>query len=291
MNESNFGKPKIESKENPEKLLTERDRDVLLECGEEVARHLKEDWAEKLPDYVIYVDTTARPLAYLFDPVWEKLAKEKGQEKPTTMFFPTADGSRVAVDRLLWMAIDKENFSLEKIQKKLDHYENPMNIDKKRNSFRDEFDYQAFKNVCLLYMGAVKKIEEASKNMSHKPNIAIVDEYMSSGGSIAFLETLFEDYVDKQQSYAVARSSMSPIWRDLNEQVRVGATDDKYDFYNKNRKSFQLQYSVKDKNAKGVVKPTPPAVFSSVDPDRDMGAVKQIRKEMREIGEEITKKI
>ncbi|MCF7831707.1 MAG: hypothetical protein K9M36_02385 [Candidatus Pacebacteria bacterium] len=289
MNESNFGKPKIESKENSEILLSERDRGVLLECGEGIAKHLKEDWAEKLPDYVIYVDTTARPLAYLFDPVWEKLAKEKGQEKPQTIFFPTAEGSRNAAQKFLWLTLDKKKFSIEKLKEKITHLEDSANASERQDSPFD--DYESFKNVCLLYIAAIEKLEVLSKDMSQKPSIAIFDEYMSSGHSIAFLEFLFANYVNEQKSYVLGRSSIGPMWVGLEENVRVGGIDDKYDFYNEDRKSFQLQYSVKDKNAKGVVKPIAPAVFSSVDPDRDIKAVKQIRKEMREIGEEISKKI
>lgn len=291
MNEGNFGKPKIENKENPEILLSEQDRGVLLECGEGVAKHLKEDWAEKLPDYVIYVDTTARPLNYMFDPVWDTLAKEKGEEKPQTIFFPTAEGSRKAAQRFLWSTIDKENFSIEKMKEKISYFDDPKNFLEMLEKFGDDYNYRYFKNVCLFYESAIQKIEEVSKNMSHKPNIAIIDEYMSSGHSIAFLEFLFADYVNQQKSYALGRSSHGPIWPGLKEKVRVGRIDEKWDPMKKDRKTFQMQYSMKDKNAKGVVKPVAPAVFSSVDPDRDINAVKQIRKEMREIGEEISKKI
>jgi|GEM_PF-3011517 len=291
MNEGNFEKPNMERREDPGALLTKKDQEVLLECGEKIAQHLKKDWSEKLPDYVIYVDTTARPLAYMFDPVWEKIAKERGGEKPKTIFFPTAEGSRDGAQRFLWSTIDKDNFSIEKVKEKINYFDDPKNLLERRDKFRDDHSYECYKNVCTFYETAIQKIEESSKNMSRKPNIAIIDEYMASGHSIAFLEFLFANYVNEQKSYVLGRSSMSPMWSGLKKNIRVGAIDDKPDYYNKERKSFQMEYPIKNRDAKGVLKPTALSVFSSVDPNRDIEAVKKIRKEMREIGKKISKKI
>ncbi len=75
------------NQENLEKpILNEWDRKILLEGSKNVVDRILKEFRGKLPDGIIYPETSARPLAYLFDPIFTKISKEQNRKKPSVFF-------------------------------------------------------------------------------------------------------------------------------------------------------------------------------------------------------------
>jgi hypothetical protein len=79
----------LKSIEKPtqEHILNEWDKEMLFKGGMAVVRKILEKFDDKLPDAIIYPETSARPLYYLFNPVFEKIYKKNNLKKPEVFFF------------------------------------------------------------------------------------------------------------------------------------------------------------------------------------------------------------
>ena len=74
----------LNKKEQP--ILNEWDKKILLEGGKNLVEKILKEFRGRLPDGIIYPDESARPLSYLFNPIFEKISKEKNRRKPLTFF-------------------------------------------------------------------------------------------------------------------------------------------------------------------------------------------------------------
>ena len=64
------------SNKEEEPILNEWDKKILLEVSKNVVDKILKEFRGRLPDGIIYPDESARPLAYLFNPIFEKISKE-----------------------------------------------------------------------------------------------------------------------------------------------------------------------------------------------------------------------
>ena len=69
-----------------ENILNDWDHKILLEGGKNLVQKILKEFRGKLPDAIVYPDTSARPLSYLFDPIFVKISEEKGIRKPRSFF-------------------------------------------------------------------------------------------------------------------------------------------------------------------------------------------------------------
>lgn len=72
-------------------IVTESDKEILGEGIPSVVKKMLDRFDGKLPSAVVFVDTSARPLAYAFDPIFRKIAEKQGGEKPSIHFFNDFD--------------------------------------------------------------------------------------------------------------------------------------------------------------------------------------------------------
>lgn len=63
-------------------VLSERDRELLLESGTNITKRLLSDYPDKLPDAIILPDLTSRIFSPLLRPILEKVAKQRGCDTP-----------------------------------------------------------------------------------------------------------------------------------------------------------------------------------------------------------------
>lgn len=68
-------------------VLTERDQKLLEESGRNLIEKFLQDYPDKLPDAIIFPDTSARPLVYLFKPILEEVSQQRNVTMPRFYFF------------------------------------------------------------------------------------------------------------------------------------------------------------------------------------------------------------
>lgn len=69
--------------------LPESDQQLLYQSGKEILKKFLGDFPDRLPDVLIFPDTSARPLYYLLRPIIEQIAKSRGQNLPRIYFYAT----------------------------------------------------------------------------------------------------------------------------------------------------------------------------------------------------------
>lgn len=67
-------------------FLSEQDQHHLTESARNVINQLLADFPKELPDAVILPESSARPLMYLFQPIFHKVAAQRGVEVPKFYF-------------------------------------------------------------------------------------------------------------------------------------------------------------------------------------------------------------
>lgn len=163
------------------------------------------------PDYVVYLDKSARPLSWLVDELWDQLAvDDNGEVLPKT---PT---KFVNIDREQWVnEVDPEG-------------NGTINFDR--------IDPSIFRSLRSLFLenpqdrndGLSSKIDESPTIFDGK-NILIVDEVMSTGRTLAYAKEFFRKAFGESNIYgthwmsgqaatkegAIGNADL-PVWYDSN---------------------------------------------------------------------------
>src|ERR1019366_9101279 len=82
-----FKKKEKEKVNIEETILNNWDKRFLIEGSKNIVLKMYEDFHKNFPDVIILPETAARPLYYLFNPIFEKLKQEKNTRKPKFIFF------------------------------------------------------------------------------------------------------------------------------------------------------------------------------------------------------------
>ncbi|NTV44741.1 MAG: hypothetical protein HGA67_03560 [Candidatus Yonathbacteria bacterium] len=83
----NHSSEDIQEQKTSDEILNDFDEYILEEGVPGVIEKMLEKFNSNLPKVVIYPETSARPLYYVFDPVFEKISKIKHVDKPKIIFF------------------------------------------------------------------------------------------------------------------------------------------------------------------------------------------------------------
>src|SRR3989344_2048836 len=102
--------------EKEQSILNDWDKKILFEGGKNLVGKILEKFEGKLPEAVIFPETSARPLFYLFDPVFTKISEKMKITKPKIFFFKVKK-----ISGFLFNAGDRnnENVFLEQVKKEV----------------------------------------------------------------------------------------------------------------------------------------------------------------------------
>lgn len=144
-----------------------------------------DDQPEKVPDKVIFLDKSARPVAWLIDALWEQMA-DKGRKKPEFDF--------MNIDRKTWWALlgrpltgeenrDVSEFTIDKVPQDL--------INRLRARFVDGK---------LSLDGYAKEVWRLPTTLDGK-KVMIVDEVRSSGATLYMARALLSRAIPEAEFY------------------------------------------------------------------------------------------
>lgn len=102
----------MNSREIYNPLLSYKDKQNLFNLGTSVAKKILEDYPTLLPDLVIFPDIAARPLYYLFRPVFLYAASARGVALPKTIFVNPII-RRPFDDNMIARDVNLENYAKE----------------------------------------------------------------------------------------------------------------------------------------------------------------------------------
>lgn len=90
---------KVEKDDSTFQVLTEYDQQLLEESTRNVMEEIAKRYPDELPDAVLLPDTSGRVLAYDIDPIFKKLAPQRGFDKtPALIFFKVQNKDYVSFD-------------------------------------------------------------------------------------------------------------------------------------------------------------------------------------------------
>ncbi len=274
----NFPSDCIDCKKSSEQsgFLTETDRKYLLESATTVANTIA---LGDSPDIVIFPDTSARPLYYLFNPLFNYLAERDGNYPQYFFISPNKDVGKVYSETVQILEKRLENDKLDKktqdMLKRILHFVRPL--------VRDQYQYKS---------AIDNRAKSILKNTINKenPRIIAIDDYFYDGETAKELFSVFgqnlEFYAllcgltDEADKLGVIYGMADPF---VPEQMR-GKTGSL---------GFNFRQG-KNRLALGVEKMSDRAVASALPPAKRKAhslEIAELRGEMRKIGEEVLTKI
>lgn len=261
---NNFEKPPQPEQKPEFCILSERDQKVLKNSAKNVAEMLLSDFPQELPDAIIFPETTARPLVYIFGPILERAAEQRGVKKPKLVFFQLEQGffesDRLGAKR----GIDKRGIK-EETESFLEFASDNM-----KQWYLE--DMQAvYKNYLLLKEANKKRAEEIDNN--GKKSLAIVDDFVGEGRAVEEIRNIFNK---KIPAYALLASNPESA---KTKEIKFGGIES---YLDKNHPNV-FDYEMELKNAIGVVKSSNPAdIYVQTSKKRN----EEIEKKIMEIGKE-----
>jgi uncharacterized protein YukE len=199
-------------------LLSDEDIENLKEGIEQFWKKYSERLPEELPASVIFTETSARPFAYLFKPVLEKLYASKGVKSPDLGFILTHQDMDLAVDMqredFNWDSWSQEYIATEtnKLQRILNRYRTSLQqnddvfkregesyeqsqekIKKQINDLQKKLDGldEAVKNKRKTWELIVNKVRSEAERLigqGKAPRVLYIDEQIYHAGTVRFLE-------------------------------------------------------------------------------------------------------
>lgn len=235
-------------------ILNDWDIELLTKGTKEVVRHMYKDFGNNFPEIIILPDSAARPLVYLFKPIFEKLNKSKQTGIPQFIFFSTITAA------FLW---DKDNMK------------------------EDNPDLIASVNAMNE---RTKEIQDfLSKN--NKKTIAILDDINQTQSTIDITRSAFDDEKIPAYSIGIFEYKDIPI---KNDNAKGGFVIDPDTHIGNPSRNDRLQFSWNKSVPVGVKKEMGEKYVKVLSPNlnSDLAFKKQkLRDEMKALGGEIASDI
>ncbi|MDF1497099.1 MAG: hypothetical protein P1P90_03485 [Patescibacteria group bacterium] len=204
-------------------FLSDEDIETIKDGMEKFWKKYQERSPEELPTAVIFTETSARPFAYLFKPILEKLYSSKGIKPPGLGFILTHQDMDLAIamhrEDFDWESWSQEYISekTEGLTRRIEGYkvrlrqnDDTQNRESERGSqsqermkkqiddLQKDLDSLADKvknkkEAWELIVSKVKSEAERLIEQGKAPHVLFVDEQVYHGGTIRFLEKAFQE--------------------------------------------------------------------------------------------------
>lgn len=145
-----------------------------------VARKIIEDFPQILPDAMVYPDTSARPLASAMQPIFQRVAQERGVKSPNHYFFSTPDAEFRMASILLGRCAD-DGITIDEYIKRNDQ---GSALGKRVQHIQSLMDQRAAEIIFYL--------QQSRPNSEHSVELIIVDDLATIfGHTIAAIRRAF----------------------------------------------------------------------------------------------------
>jgi hypothetical protein len=248
---------KFGSEQKEEKIpdiLNNWDLELLTKGTPEVVRYMYKDFGNDFPDIIILPDSSARPLVYLFKPIFEELNKTKQTKIPQFVFFSTITSA------FLW---DKDKMKED----------NPELI------------------ASVHAMNERTKEIQDFLRKNNKKTIAILDDINQTQSTINIIRSAFEDEKMPACSIGIFEYKDIPI---KDEDAKGGYVIDPDTHLGNPDRNDRLQFSWNKEVPVGVKKEMGEKYVKTLSPDLNPDLAlktKKLRDEMKALGEKIATEI
>jgi len=278
---------KIDDKK--ETILNGWDKKILLEGSKNIVDKIVKEFRGRLPDGIIYPDESARPLHYLFNEIFEKIAKEHNIKKPRTFFMKTGKP-----DPLTTIFEDDEGRELyfDEVKEKIDEQAksdevSPLLNDYLMNKFVDTHIKREREQK------RAREIEEYNEKLSDRgiiANLAVIDEFSNQGHTSKEINYAFGYDVPYFSVFGNKDKSVNAI---SVENIGLVIDTENYPENPITHNPTKLSYAVHPfKKSIGINKNNIYNKYSEINQDQtveDKKKMETLRKEMGEIGREIAR--
>lgn len=281
----------IEKQDTPDKILGSFDKHILENGVPGVIEKILKEFNGKLPKVVIYPESSARPLYYVFDPVFEKISKIKHQDKPKIVFLKVRQPDTVTqyyedegklddnhFDNLKKNIVDHIE-SREAERKRIPWPTEPLSDDEVAEEIKEKMERIQYTQDNRVHekARADEILEYLKKENININDVVVIDEFIMEGDTEYEINKIFghklpyfpvfaiEDSVGKDQAGFVSNSSHGMLNYKANS------------FY---RKSIGVN---KREDGKYVTPNNKGNDFT----EQDTEMISKLRKEMRILGEKI----
>ena len=299
---NNHSSKNIEKQDTPDKILGSFDKHILENGVPGVIEKILKEFNGKLPKVVIYPESSARPLYYVFDPVFEKISKIKNQDKPKIVFLKVHQPDTITQYYEDEGILDDNHF--DKLKKNIiDHVEvreaerkripwptEPLSDDEVVEEIKEKMERIQYTQDNRVYEKArVDEIlEYLKKNNISLDDIVVIDEFVMEGDTRYEINKIFGQEIKYFAVFAISESES--ITRDqtagyiVHEQTAEalrgtsrghGTLSYKFD-----RRSIGVSKNIESKY---VIPNNKKDNFTK----QDTEMISKLRKEMRAIGEKI----
>lgn len=295
---NNFESQFNQKKQTTENILNEWDKKILLEGCKNVVTKILSEFNGKLPDAIVYPDTSARPVYYLLDPVFSKIAKNKNINKPKIFFLKVhgPDRNTSVYESTEERELGKEEaevFLLKELARNRSLYSHSNlfaegEYDEYEKNQKDDFN-RTFEKRHTEKERAIE-IDNYNQKISEndtKANIAVIDEYSSNGHTSKEINYAFGYEVPYFSIFGSKEDNYVP-------GENIGKVVDIYeDDRNPANEKMKLSYSMgESKKAIGVEKDSNiNSRYSEINKNQtkdDKEKIAKLRQEMKELGMQIS---
>ncbi|NVN97267.1 hypothetical protein HXX01_03505 [Candidatus Nomurabacteria bacterium] len=279
----------IEKREEP--ILNEWDKKILFEGSKNVVDKILKEFRGRLPDGVIYPDESARPLFYLFDKIFDKIAKEKDIQKPRAFFFKT---HKADTHTNIFEDEEGREIYYDEAKEKFLNMINSNDLPTHLNNFiLSEFEKTHAKRA--IEAERASEIEVYNEKLSSRgmiANLAVIDEFSNQGNTSKEINYAFGYEVPYFSVFGNKNKSINSI---SSENMGIAIDTENYPVNEATDNSTKLSYTKHPlKRSVGVKKNNDiDNKYSEVNHNQtieDRKMMETLRKEMGEIGREISDK-
>ncbi len=287
-------------REKEYEVLSAHDVELLIETSEKVAKQLLEDFPAELPNIVIYPDTAARPLVYLFDEVFSAVASDRGIQKPEVHFFqPEMKSSRdiYAVRQELysrdWDTESRTFSNTNELRAALGRVET-VRSDSIFNPGHEKEAVEAIARYDVLFNRFQSRMKEILGNKENNVSVVVIDEYaMHFATTLSEIKAVFESVNSGLiRSYTLASVDMENPEVFSGKSLSYGYEDDggnfdpffKYRLHAPEDGGHRERFGVK----KTLIEDS---LYVERDISADAADMGALRVDMRHIGEKVVQKL
>ena len=279
--EQNFNhKPK-----SPENILNDWDKEYLEKGVIGTMKNMYQDFNNNFPDVIILPERGARPLYYLLDPIFKKLNAEKDTKIPVFIYFSV--GKKAGTFMRTSEQYTDIKTSNDLMQDLMDECYPDLSIDE----IQRIVDKQDVEGVIEARNNMRERAEEINTKIYGKNfKLAIVDEVLSNGTTVKEVRKAFNN--EEIPAYTLVAISSG-----FDEMTKSGYRfndEENQDNPNTNSQSFSFEHSEK---ALGITKSFNQKYTTPIKAENKEEAAalalekKQLRVEMRDLGEDIANKV